>query len=244
MSDLQVQTIGEPLSEKPEYPSIVILGGFASPSGIYTGFARALARHSCCPISIVDAETVDWLPSIAAVGWLILLNKLDRTVRKAYATNHKRVTLIGHSAGGVLARLYLGHLPFFGHRYDGKRWVEHVITLGSPHYNQQRWLHGGLMSRWTQKRYPDAYFAGEVRYTSVAGRAIQGQVNGSRREKLAYRSYRRLCRDGTQWGDGIVPVTSALLEGSDKIELERVSHFRGFGAPWYGDDEAIRRWWP
>ena len=100
------------------------------------------------------------------------------------------------------------------------------------------------MSRWTQKRYPDAYFAGEVRYTCVAGRAIQGQENGSAREQLAYRSYRRLFADGNLWGDGIVPVPSALLEGSDRIKLEQVSHFRGFGGPWYGDDEVIERWWP
>lgn len=244
MSVPQVQTTGEPLTEEHRSPSIVILGGFASPSGIYTGFARALARHSGRPVSVVDAETVDWIPSIAAVGWLVLLNKLDRTVRKAYTAYHERVTLVGHSAGGVLARLYLSHLPFFGRRYDGKRWVEHVITLGSPHYNEQRWLHGGLMSRWTQKRCPDAYFAGEVRYTSVAGQAIQGRENGTAREQLAYRSYRRLCREGAQRGDGIVPVTSALLEGSEKIELEQVSHFRGFGSPWYGDDEVIEQWWP
>ena len=244
MKDLQAWPTEEPFIDKHEYPSIVILGGFASPSGIYTGFARALARHSRCPVSVVDAETVDWIPSIAAVGWLILLHKLNRTVRKAYAAHQERVTLIGHSAGGVLARLYLGDLSFFGRRYDGKRWVEHVITLGSPHYNEQRWLHGGLMSRWTQKRYPDAHFAGEVRYTSVAGRVIQGQKDGTAREQLAYRSYRRLCRDGTQWGDGIVPALSALLEGSKKIELEQVSHFRGFGTPWYGDDEVIERWRP
>jgi len=33
------------------------------------------------------------------------------------------------------------------------------------------------------------------------------------------------------------------LRGSRQIVLEGVSHFTGFGGPWYGDAEVIPQWW-
>jgi pimeloyl-ACP methyl ester carboxylesterase len=231
-----------PHVEPGQGPGIIILGGFLSPAAIYTGFGRTLSRLSGHSVYIVGVKTVDWLPSITPLGWLRLLNKLDYAVRQVIAEHGDQVTLIGHSAGGVLSRLYLGQQPLFGRRYDGKRWVKHVITLGSPHYNEQRWR-GGMMSRWVQNRYPDAFFAGPVRYTSVAGRIIQGKEDGTPREQFAFRSYRDLAGDGTAWGDGMIPVKSALLRNSQQITLEGVSHYRGFGGPWFGDDNIVERWW-
>jgi len=40
----------------------------------------------------------------------------------------KRVVIIGHSRGGILARLYLAR-----HANDAAAWIQHVITLCSPH---------------------------------------------------------------------------------------------------------------
>ncbi|MFL7810494.1 MAG: esterase/lipase family protein, partial [Anaerolineae bacterium] len=149
---------------------IVVLGGFASPSTVYTGFRDLLAERSGQPVWVVPTQTRDWLPSIVPAGWALLLAKLRRSVQEAlrHSTTGK-VTLIGHSAGGVLARLYLAPEPFMGHVYRGREHVDRLVTLGSPHYNQQRWLHGGLMSRWIERRYPGAFYR-QVRYTSVAGR--------------------------------------------------------------------------
>jgi len=50
-------------------------------------------------------------------------------------------------------------------------------------------------------------------------------------------------RLGDVWGDGLIPVRSALLEGSRQIELDGVGHFVGFGGSWYGVPEVIARWW-
>ena len=223
---------------------IVILGGFLSFTMLYSSMRDVLARISAQPVVIVESRSTDWLPAILPAGWLILLNKLDRTVcQAAHDAPTGKVTLIGHSAGGVLARLYLSPRPFLGHTYRGLDHVSRLITLGSPHYSQQTWSHGGLMSRWINKRYPGAFFSPGVQYVSVAGKAVTGDRQGSLRELHAYRFYDEIAGDGNASGDGLVPVNSALLQGSHHIMLEDTTHFVGFGGSWYGSEEIVPRWW-
>jgi pimeloyl-ACP methyl ester carboxylesterase len=169
---------------------------------------------------------------------------LDWTVRQAAQRSATgKVTLIGHSTGGVLGRLYLSPEPFLGRTYRGLERVDRLITLGSPHYNTGGLARGGCLSRWVEQRYPGAYYAPEVAYVSVAGRLRRGDLGGSRAERWAYQTYRDLCGDGAVWGDGLIPVASALLQGARPVTLEGVSHFPGFGQHWYGDAEIVRQWW-
>lgn len=219
---------------------IVIVGGFLSFGAVYCNMRAALLRLTGQPVWIVPLRTSDWLRGDGPEMWVRLLNKLDRAARQAAgASPTGKVTLIGHSAGGVISRLYLSPTPFHGRAYCGLERVTHLITLGSPHHNQP----AGQIRRWADDAYPGAYFAPQVCYASVAGQAIQGKRRGAWRERLAYRFYERLCGDGQAWGDGLVPVASQLLAGSRQIVLEGVSHFTGFGGPWYGARKVIPRWW-
>lgn len=241
--DIPAHRAGQDEARQPVVQPIVLLGGFASPSAIYTGFRDLLAERSGQPVWVVPIQTLDWLPSIVPGGWLLLLTKLQQSVQEAlrHSTTGK-VTLIGHSAGGVLARLYLAPEPFMGRTFGGIEYVDQLVTLGSPHNNQQRWLHGGLMSRWIERRYPGAFYR-QVRYLSVAGRLVRGDRRGSLLERNAYRFYDRIAGQGDAWGDGLIPVQAALLEGAEQIVLEGVSHFAGFGGPWYGAESVLARWW-
>lgn len=224
--------------------AIVVLGGFMSMSTVYGTLRSALARLTGQPVYVVETRSIDWIPSLLPAGWLYVLRKLDRTVRRAakLATNG-RVTLIGHSAGGVLGRLYLSPEPFLGQAFGGLERVGRLITLGSPHYNERRWIHGGMMARWVDDRVPGAYFAPRVQYCSIAGKLVCGDSQGSLRERQAYSFYEQIGGQGGVWGDGLVPVASALLAGSRQITLEGVGHFAGFGGPWYGTEETIADWW-
>ncbi len=71
---------------------------------------------------------------------------------------------------------------------------------------------------------------GNVRETLLAGQAVDRRGPGR-------------VGDGDVWGDGLVPVASALLRGSQQLTLDGVSHFTGFGGPWYGAIEVIPQWW-
>lgn len=224
--------------------AIVILGGFMSMSTVYNTMRSALVRLTGQPVYVVETRGIDWIPSLLPAGWLHVLHKLDRTVRRAAGlAASRRVTLIGHSAGGVLGRLYLSPEPFLGQVFGGLERVGRLITLGSPHYNECRWLHGGMMARWVEDRVPAAHFAPRVQYCSVAGKLVRGDSHGSLRERQAYGFYGRIGGEGDAWGDGLVPVASASLAGSQQIILEGVGHFAGFGGPWYGTEETIAAWW-
>jgi hypothetical protein len=218
---------------------IVILGGFLSVPRIYAPMRDWLAQCTNQPVWVVETGVHDWLKGVRAEGWARILDRLERTVHEAAGSSPTgRITLIGHSAGGVMGRLFLSPTPFLGRSYAGLEPVAHLITLGSPHYN----LRGSRMRRWVEKQYPGSYFP-SVRYTSVAGKAIHGRRRGSLGERWAYACYWRLCGDGNVWGDGLVPLSSQLLSGSQQIVLEGVSHFTGFGGPWCGSPSILPRWW-
>jgi hypothetical protein len=223
---------------------IVIFGGFLSFSMLYGEMRDALASLTGQPVWIVETLGHDWLPSVTPLGWAYLLRKLDRTVRQAVQHSPTRqITLIGHSAGGVLARLYLSPQSFWGRAFRGLDHVDHLITLGSPHHNQGGLTSGGPMSRWVEQRCPGACFAPRVKYTSVAGKLIRGDPNGSLQARWVHSHYEKMSGNGTTWGDGLIPMESALLHGSNQLVLDGVSHFSGFGKVWYGDPGIIPLWW-
>ncbi len=228
---------------RPAQP-IVIVGGFLSADRIYFALRESLAALAGQPVSVVQTRSVDWLPSVSPVGWAVLLRKLDRAVQAATQISPTgKVTLIGHSAGGVLARLYLSPRQFYGESFRGYQRVSHLITLGSPHHNRGGLTRGGYMARWIEQHYPGAAFAPLVRYTAVAGQSLRGDAHGTPRERLASRTYRSISGRGAEWGDGLVPTSAALLRGAQHITLAGVAHYSIFGAEWYGSESIIPLWW-
>jgi pimeloyl-ACP methyl ester carboxylesterase len=222
----------------------VILGGFLSQATLYRGFSRRLASLTGERVYVVNTRFLDWAASITEPGWFLVLNKLDITVKKAAREfSGQKLTLIGHSQGGILGRLYLSHEPFLGKVFGGRDYIDHLITLGSPHLNLGGIRRGGNMARWVQQQVPDAIFAPQVRYTSVVGKYIRGRQSGSLSERFAFKVYKDIGKDGDVWGDGIVPVSSALIPGSEQITLDGVSHHTAVGRPWYGSEDVIQKWW-
>lgn len=223
---------------------VVILGGFLSSPAAYKGLCQGLRALTGRPVTIARVQVHDWPLTVSTFGWARLLDKLDTVVRSAAKESATgRVTLVGHSVGGVLARLYLSPERFLGRTYAGLRWVDHLITLGSPHHNRGGWRRGGRLSRWVEARYPGAWFAPQVRYTCVAGRWLQGDRAGTGLQRWAFDVYREIGGDGNVWGDGLIPVEAAWLDGALAVLLEGTSHFSILGTPWYGSQETIRLWW-
>jgi pimeloyl-ACP methyl ester carboxylesterase len=222
---------------------IVIVGGFMSFAMLYDGMRESLEALTGRRVLVVQTHSHDWLPSVSTWGWAYLLRKVERAVQQAVRESDTgKVTLIGHSAGGVLARLYLGPRPVWGQACRGLEHVDTLVTLGSPHANQGGLTRGGRMSRWVERHYPGAYFDG-VAYASVAGKLTRGDDAGTPRERFAYKTYKQICGQGDAWGDGLIPVKSALLSGACQIVLDGVGHFNGFGGPWYGSRQVIPLWW-
>jgi hypothetical protein len=146
---------------------------------------------------------------------------------------------VGHSAGGLACRVYIGgDPPYGGRRYSGHRRVERLITLGTPHTvaDKQRLT---PITR-VNELFPGALHAeAGLRYLSVAGSAADGASS-----PRARRRYERFVEDGRVAGDGVVPAEAALLPGSESLVVDGVHHNRRLGR-WYGSDrEMVGRWWP
>jgi len=220
---------------------VVIVPGFLLTPGRFREARAALKSLGVAAARVVPVTVMDWMESVFGSGWARILAKVDRTVDRALeASGAEKVVLIGHSSGGMIGRLFLAPEPFRGRVHDGKKRVRGLITLGSPHQAQR----ASPMRRRVQARYPGAFFAPDVAYLSVAGRSVKGDRGGSARERAAYRSYGALCGDGAVWGDGMVPVGSALLEGARHLVLEDVHHYGlGESRRWYGSADAVAEWW-
>mmetsp|Transcript_11054 Transcript_11054/g.13931 ORF Transcript_11054/g.13931 Transcript_11054/m.13931 type:complete len:345 (-) Transcript_11054:884-1918(-) len=168
-----------------------------------------------------------------------------------------RVALIGHSAGGWIARAYLSDRSYGGKVYNGKEMIHSLVTLGSPHGNAPGAAFKGV--EWVNREAVPS----NVRALAVSGSGYRGDSSG----QLTQNAYSFCCNKGTDGtgydGDGLTPIHSALaMEGAETLVLDgRVTHFpwsEVFGgdifapdlakihkeekAPWYGSDFALDQW--
>ena len=218
---------------------VVVLGGFLSSPSFYRTMCAVIHGLRRCPVEVANVWIWHWAAAASARGWSRILDLLHEVVvPTALSSPTGKVVLVGHSAGGVIGRLYLSDQPFQGRTYAGLERVSTLITLGSPHHNPER----ARLRRDVERRLPGAYFAPRVRYVVVAGRAVPGTPGGRSCERRAGWFYRHLTGRSEIWGDGLVPVQSALLEGAEEIVIDGVYHAPLFGTPWYGSSEIVERW--
>ena len=113
---------------------IVVVGGYMTWPLNYRRMARALTELSGSEVYVVPLTPFDWsLGRIRGYGQLVF--EVASAVDRALLENESdKAVLVGHSAGGILARVYVGgDPPYGGRRYAGHRRVSHIITLGTPH---------------------------------------------------------------------------------------------------------------
>lgn len=222
----------------------VILPGYLAGANEYQDLARSLQNRGI-PTVVVPLQWQNWLPTIGGKSMTPILHQIDTTVQQVRQHhNAAKVNLIGHSAGGWLARIYLGDQPYCIHPTDTADCVWHartqvatLLTLGTPHTSQERWTRQNL--NFVNHTYPGAFYS-DVRYVCVAGKAIYGQAWS--RHWLAYSSYKLTCGTGNCWGDGITPIMAAHLAGAENVILEGATHSPKPGRLWYGSPELIDHW--
>lgn len=224
-----------PLPPQP----IVVLGGFLISPATYAPMLARLEQLSGQPVQLVAVGRPEWLLTVFAFAWARILDRVATAVSALAAQSPTgQVTLIGHSSGGIMLRLFLDGQPFEGRRFDGQSLANILVMLGSPHTA----LKATALRQMVARRLPGATFAERVRYVSVAGDLdlAEGTATARRLAPTAYRNSTGLACDR---GDGLVPVSSALLAGSTPVVLEGVAHGGAFGPRWYGTPEVVDRWW-
>ena len=189
---------------------------------------------------VVDVNKGDWFKSNSAKGWTYILNKVNDTASLALKeTKAKKIDLIGHSSGGVILRLFLSDKPFNNKIYNGKSISKNFISLGSPHQA----IKATSLRKFVDEKYPGNFFK-NINYVSVGGEIEINSKKTSLITKLIARSsYKSISGDQNARGDGLVPLSSSLLKGSQKIILPATVHGGFFGKDWYGTPSKVQEWW-
>ena len=191
-------------------------------------------------IYIVNVTKFEWLQTNSVKGWTNILNKVDKLASIAiskYKSN--KVDLIGHSSGGIILRLFLSNENFNGKVYNGQSITSNLITLGSPNKAKRE----TNLRRLVNNSFPGNFYKA-VNYISVGGEV---EINSSQTslftKVFAESSYRSISGDKNCKGDGLVPLSSSLLERSQKIIIPNTVHGGFFGKEWYGSTSRVKEWY-
>ena len=226
-------------SVDPHQP-VVILGGFLITEEAYQPMADWLINQGVTDAKVVPVTRYDWLLTSWGFGWRRVLDRVAEHVQLLQSTSPTgRVTLIGHSSGGVMLRLYLSDQPFQGRTYGGASRCDRLISLGSPHQA----IRATPLRAMVDRSCPGCHEPG-VDYVAIAGELNLNSITASVfSRRSAKGSYRRISGSVDVSGDGLVPVDSALLCGARYLVQSDTAHGGLFGTTTYFSPARLEAWW-
>ena len=226
-------------SVDPHQP-VVILGGFLITEEVYQPMADWLIKQGVTDAKVVPVSRYDWLLTSWRFGWRRVLDRVDQHVQLLQSTSPTgRVTLIGHSSGGVMLRLYLSDQPFQGRTYGGASRCDRLISLGSPHQA----IRATPLRAMVDRSCPGCHEPG-VDYVAIAGELNLNSTTASVfSRRSAKGSYRGISGSVDVSGDGLVPIDSALLCGARHLVQSDTAHGGLFGTTTYFSPARLEAWW-
>jgi predicted alpha/beta hydrolase family esterase len=177
-----------PLTREPQRPALLLIAGFMCNRAAWKPLLDSgLLRD----FNVATANLEPIFGDIDAYAEVV-----HRAVEKLRAaTGAARVVLVGHSMGGLAARVYL--------RKHGDAHVARIVTLASPH-------HGTIFGRLGHSR--------NARQMARGSRFIQ-QVAAHDRGR-----WTRFTTVTTRDDNLVVPRSSPLLPGAKQVEIDGVGH--------------------
>jgi hypothetical protein len=243
------------LEGHPPAPTVLFFGGFITSPPMYRPFVRRLRERGVADVVVANVWTTDWL-RVAAKGFGAVLTRSGRGLLLASAMSEAAslgapVLVVGHSAGGVIARLLTSPVPFAGRTLNGSGRMGAIVTLGTPHVVAEsvatRSQVASDAAAFANREVPGPFFAPRVGYLAVSSRLAVGRRNGTTGERGIWRMYAGLVPQPPEdeiEGDRLIPVASALLPGAPSLVLDDAAHGQWPGRDWYGSDRFLDRWWP
>lgn len=160
---------------------IVIIPGYGASARVYAGLRQNLldSLPPGADVTVVPLSPWSWAATVGGRPVTKVLSTVDATVRATLRrTGASHVTLIGHSAGGWIARLYLGDVPYpdvlTGKAWQGRNHVRQLICLGTPHVSGEPVTKRNMSFVNTQ--YPGAFYE-SVEYINFGGDAVTVPVS-------------------------------------------------------------------
>ena len=97
-------------------PDVLILGGLLTPALGYRPLRRRLLARGARSVTIAPIHAIDWMAA-GLVGLGPLTIRAGLAIRRTHRLAGRRpLLLVGHSGGGILARLALSPEPYEGRR--------------------------------------------------------------------------------------------------------------------------------
>lgn len=212
--------------------------GLGNNAADYTTLANKLRRDHGFIVEVAPVSRLDWarnakglldraywtgnLQPRPTVDWYLDRVALALETARNVAPDNAPVTLLAHSAGGWLGRLFMLEA---GPSNVG---VDRFLSLGSPHQPPPKGVVDqtrGILS-WVSEKCPGAFHC-DVEYVTVAGRYIRGAPlsgPGTWQRRIVGAGYKQVCGIECAWGDGVVPVPAAHLDGAMQLTLNGVYH--------------------
>ncbi|KAG0453956.1 hypothetical protein HPP92_025260 [Vanilla planifolia] len=166
---------------------VVVLPGLGNNSGDYRGLTATLKDGYGIPSMVARVSRFDWLRNAAGLidpdywrgtlrprpvlDWYLERVKEAVSEAKELCLQGGSIALIGHSAGGWLARVYMEEF--------GKSDISLLLTLGTPHLPPPKGIAGvidqtrGLLD-YVEKNCAPAVYTSELKYICISGRYIRG----------------------------------------------------------------------
>jgi pimeloyl-ACP methyl ester carboxylesterase len=176
------------LTRDPRRPALLLIAGFMCNRAAW----RPLLDSGV--LAEFNVATVNLQPIFGDIdAYAEVVHRAVETL--CAATGAARVVLVGHSMGGLAARVYL--------RKHGDAQVARIVTLASPH-------HGTIFGRLGHSR--------NARQMARGSRFIQ-QVAAHDRGR-----WTRFTTVATRDDNLVVPRSSPLLPGARQVEIDGVGH--------------------
>lgn len=242
MSDARVET--------ERGPAVLIIGGLLTSWVWYWPVRGHLMSLGASQVAVAPLWLLDWLVA-GFLGPGRATSVVAAAINRLASEDGRPIMVVGHSGGGILARLALAREPFDGACMARPTAVGAVVTLGTPHratrfggtIGRQGLRALRFLRRLDRRPRPDDPFA----MMTVGGRLppFGSSLVGRLRRGFSMMCYAALLgsRGRRLHGDGLVPQSCALLPHGTRCRLDGVAHAPLLGSPWYFSEEGIRRWW-
>ncbi len=237
-----------------EQPRVLILEGLISPPIAYRRMRQRLLDHGAAGVDLAPVHVHDWIRAGIRGFGALQMRAADAIEGSHERAGRRPILVVGHSGGGVLARLAMAAAPYQGRATAVSPLVGCLVTLGTPHSlhdSPTRMRHAGVqLSEFLARYEPGAWHAPTTGYVTVGSDAVRprsGEIAAGRGrglDRMRRASFGRIIGPLLPSGsDGVVSLDWAHLEGAANLTYHDVLH-GVVGGPWYGDDEVIDRWWP
>lgn len=238
-------------------PTVLVIGGFLTSPPFYSRLRSRLLERGAAAVEIAPIWIPDWVLALRR-GAGPIVTRASRALLAAAAvaaasplSRGAPILVVGHSAGGLVARLLTSPEPFAGRPCRGSGRIGAIVSLGTPHRIGGEGRFGAILARqgiaFLDRVVPGAAFAPAIGYVAVGSRALAGRPDGDFSTRLAWAIYQAILPQPGSIvveGDGLVPLAATRLAGAREIVLDGIWHSPLDRGPWYGSLEAVDRWWP